>query len=788
MKTKLILTSVLFSAFMWTGNVLAQNNSVELTDDGPTVTFTGGVVGTDVVWTDFIGVASGGFQLDVQFDPAEFSFDSCSAFNAPYVDYDLTSCDLGPVANTVRVGLLIDFTESPPFPIPSGNLVTINFNVLADPGSYTLEVLEVITNDDETTDGIPANIDVVGPVYNSVPAPGPLDLGAVLQDDTPNPMATVVIDNDGGAPGSTLLGTCSVPMGTPFIVTNGTFSVVQGAAAHTVTVACDSTFPIQIHQADMACSNNDGNDNSDRIYGLSCNITPPGAAVFSSVPGPGSLIDITDGTPVPVGANPAAEPLDFTNLASLGDSDLGLRCNLTGASEITVSADLSAGIVITPQSTAGVTFDCNTSEVGAYMAAYACEYDLGIFVPPTNGFVIDGTANYTVSCDVRDAISEVTPSPASGTTLDFGLIQPGDSDTRSVDFNEDLGEDQMPSDAILGVCSIEGTDAGQFVIVAPNEFPQTIPSGGRTIVTVEGSGDEGGVTYTATLVCNYGDTDEQCDFFDGPIPVGCPQEARYPLTLEVGGDARFTVSKNFDDGDHDTPVSVTIDCFSGLPITQTQDATESQDVTFTVGSFESGELICDISETGVDGYTAVYTAVGDGGSSDADGCHFNGVEGGSENACNIVNEVDDVQIDIEKLWVIEGDGASNVDLSYTLVLYCDANIVNDSAYCPGNMAGREGQYYSECKVFNGEGADDFYALVTPDYPSSNCWVEEINLDDAVVVANGCRDMNVSAGSGDNCTIVNTLFFEGIPTLSQYGMAILALLMLGMGMVGFRRFV
>jgi len=33
-----------------------------------------------------------------------------------------------------------------------------------------------------------------------------------------------------------------------------------------------------------------------------------------------------------------------------------------------------------------------------------------------------------------------------------------------------------------------------------------------------------------------------------------------------------------------------------------------------------------------------------------------------------------------------------------------------------------------------------------------------------------------------------VFFEGIPTLNHYGMAILALLMLGVGFVGFRRFV
>jgi hypothetical protein len=32
-----------------------------------------------------------------------------------------------------------------------------------------------------------------------------------------------------------------------------------------------------------------------------------------------------------------------------------------------------------------------------------------------------------------------------------------------------------------------------------------------------------------------------------------------------------------------------------------------------------------------------------------------------------------------------------------------------------------------------------------------------------------------------------VFFEGIPTLNQYGLALLALLMLGVGAVGLRRF-
>ncbi|MEE4216113.1 MAG: IPTL-CTERM sorting domain-containing protein [Xanthomonadales bacterium] len=39
----------------------------------------------------------------------------------------------------------------------------------------------------------------------------------------------------------------------------------------------------------------------------------------------------------------------------------------------------------------------------------------------------------------------------------------------------------------------------------------------------------------------------------------------------------------------------------------------------------------------------------------------------------------------------------------------------------------------------------------------------------------------------SCTIYATAFFEGIPTLSLYGMVVMALLMLGVGFVGFLRF-
>ncbi len=52
----------------------------------------------------------------------------------------------------------------------------------------------------------------------------------------------------------------------------------------------------------------------------------------------------------------------------------------------------------------------------------------------------------------------------------------------------------------------------------------------------------------------------------------------------------------------------------------------------------------------------------------------------------------------------------------------------------------------------------------------------------------CDEILLAPGIEDTeCTIYNTRIYEGIPTLSQYGLALMALLMLAVGMVGFRRF-
>jgi hypothetical protein len=65
---------------------------------------------------------------------------------------------------------------------------------------------------------------------------------------------------------------------------------------------------------------------------------------------------------------------------------------------------------------------------------------------------------------------------------------------------------------------------------------------------------------------------------------------------------------------------------------------------------------------------------------------------------------------------------------------------------------------------------------------SECWATEDIVQSGVEAeaSPGCAGETLTANGSGSCVFTNTVFFEGIPTLSQYGMAL--------GFVGFRRFV
>lgn len=267
--------------------------------------------------------------------------------------------------------------------------------------------------------------------------------------------------------------------------------------------------------------------------------------------------------------------------------------------------------------------------------------------------------------------------------------------------------------------------------------------------------------------------------------------------------ARFEVTKEFTDGNNPTLVDVEIDCNTGLILDQDKTINENGSVNFVVTSFTDGALNCVITENSDSpdllGYTPTYEPSGPSSNNgnNGDSCTYSDVTGGSQDFCHIINDADPVDVVIEKDWFVEGSGGNAIDQEFALTLYCNnvESNVKELEGCgfggdylaPGNLS-IVGPAYNYCEGFEGNGDSTFSTQVTPRWPSGNCWVVEEYIDDYVEVDNGCQDLDVSHGQGDSCLITNTVFFEGIPALSRSGLAILALVMLTMGLFGFRRMV
>jgi len=338
------------------------------------------------------------------------------------------------------------------------------------------------------------------PAYTGVPAG--LTMVATEQDD-PDPTGSVTITNTGDT-GTTLTGTCSLSAGDPQITLgNGAFSVAAGAAGHVVGVTCDASVE-GAYAATISCAHNGTNVATPQDYAATCDVGPPGPAVYSSAPAAGSTIEMTT-EDVPVGAVVPDQVLTITNAAAeANDRDLGLsNCAFTGSPEITVT---DAPAAIAAMASADVTFSCSTAAVGSFTGTYSCDY-------AETGSEPTGTATYTVNCGVRAAASDIAESPMSGTRL--SLVVPGNGTAQtSVAFDEILDEGV---DATVDACSFGTAD---FAVVTT--LPLTVTAGGSVNVLVSGTDPgTGDQVFTDTLTCTYTDTDST------------PGTASWPITLTV---------------------------------------------------------------------------------------------------------------------------------------------------------------------------------------------------------------------------------------------------------------
>ncbi|MDX1410259.1 MAG: hypothetical protein R3330_19045, partial [Saprospiraceae bacterium] len=243
--------------------------------------------------------------------------------------------------------------------------------------------------------------------------------------------------------------------------------------------------------------------------------------------------------------------------------------------------------------------------------------------------------------------------------------------------------------------------------------------------------------------------------------------------------ARFAVTKDFSD-DNPMPVLVELSCNTGLPLQQEIEITEfGTGVVFVVGDFSPGTMDCDVTEVVPEGYTPDYLAgaidgVADLIFEDDDGCHYEGVVGGTF-TCDITNTLDPVDVVVEKVWIDENpefQGSTVVEIT----LQCDSEIIG--GFMNGNL------WFIEAFI-DPQNPGEFQ--VYPLFTGTTCIATEEPIAGVLTDQSDCENMMLFPGVGDSCVIINTRLYAGIPVLSRGGLALLILLMSVVGLVAVRRY-
>jgi hypothetical protein len=244
-------------------------------------------------------------------------------------------------------------------------------------------------------------------------------------------------------------------------------------------------------------------------------------------------------------------------------------------------------------------------------------------------------------------------------------------------------------------------------------------------------------------------------------------------------------------GPYTQTVTVELTCNTGNPLVQDFEIgpTTADKVVFVVDNFNLEEFIsCEITATSIDGFVVV-DVLGNIVEPDEGTCLWTAAAQNllveTDNTCRFVMAPAPFEYEITKDFDFEDD----VDVSRVFSInYSCTNVLtgtNDStlgSYNSGFGDVGDSTYTIDWLIANP------WADAAGEY--TTCTATETVYDSAVESDQGCQaPTTFMTGDGlKGCTITNSVFFEGIPTLSQYGLAVMALLMLGLGFVGFRRFV
>jgi hypothetical protein len=259
--------------------------------------------------------------------------------------------------------------------------------------------------------------------------------------------------------------------------------------------------------------------------------------------------------------------------------------------------------------------------------------------------------------------------------------------------------------------------------------------------------------------------------------------------------ARFETTMVFlDINPNPTPVVQRV-CNTGLPLNQFFEMGHQDIVEFTSTLVPVDELLvrCTITAADVPNYTTWYSEFGGPAAIfEPEPCDWTGPELDLLDwtaECHIRMVPELASVTVSKVWDFAGAGGDVVNTTAEFFAWSQDDVLVGGIDCVVEGEGGIAAYCLE-HIFIGESPSDWeFGVVTGYLGQFINLVELDRVGSSVESSNNCNDtVRVFPGADASCVYVNTVFFEGIPTLSQYGLAIMALLMLGVGFVGFRRFV
>jgi hypothetical protein len=254
-----------------------------------------------------------------------------------------------------------------------------------------------------------------------------------------------------------------------------------------------------------------------------------------------------------------------------------------------------------------------------------------------------------------------------------------------------------------------------------------------------------------------------------------------------GDRATFTVQSRFVDLNNITPVTLDISCNTGLILDQTKTVLPNEglngafEVSFVVSELGATPLNCSVSQRVNSGYDNSYTCLGESECVEAQStanCTFNNVAADTDNLCQVQSYPNTVPFTVIKEWLFAAEDMGEINFA-NIKFECE-NVFGGDGTTEGNNMNWN---------WNVHGDSQRVAGVQPDFRgNTQCRATESNSFSAVEAENGCGDwIPVLIGdSSRSCTIKNTVFLEGIPTLGDYGRWLMVLLLLGVGLVAVRR--